>query len=203
MPPRQESRELRKEQILEAATVVFARHGFHKARMDDIVDEAGLSKGAVYWYFDSKDEIITTILDRFFEKELENFRLISQGEGPIQDRLMTMLRSLANEIDEIADLMPIIYEFYAVAAREQAIRKTIQKYFQSYITLLEELIKVGIERGELRTVSPNDVALSLIALMEGCMLIWIIGTYDHRKPDLEKLFVSTMDLLLEGLKLEG
>jgi hypothetical protein len=116
---------------------------------------------------------------------------------------MTMFRSLANEIDEIADLMPIIYEFYAVAAREQAIRKTIQKYFQSYTTLLEELIKVGIERGELRRVSPNEVALSLIALMEGCMLVWTLEAFDHHKPDLEKLFVSTMDLLLAGLKLEG
>ena len=195
--------EIRKEQILQAATMVFARLGFHKARMDDIVQEAGLSKGAVYWYFESKDEIITSILDRFFERELENFRQISQGEGPIPERLLKIMRNLSKEIETIADLMPIIYEFYAVAARENTIRKTIQSYFKSHTTLLEELIKVGIDRGELREVSPYDVALSLVALMEGCMLIWILGTLDHEVLDLEKLFESSMDLVLEGLILEA
>jgi len=203
MPPKQELSEIRREQILDAAAVVFARLGFNKARMDDIVQEAGLSKGAVYWYFDSKDEIISTILDRFFERELEDFRKISQGEGPIPTRLMTMMKTLASEIDSISELMPIIYEFYAVAAREEAIRKTIDKYITSYTDLLEELIKEGIERGELKDVSPREVAFSLVALMEGCMLIWILKAFGRRKPDLEKLFVTSMDLVLEGLKAEA
>ena len=203
MAEKQELSELRKEQILQAATVVFARLGFHKARMDDIVKEAGLSKGAVYWYFESKDEIITTILDHFMEQEFENFRRISQGDGPIPVRLMTMMKTLAKEIEEISDLMPIIYEFYAVAAREEAIRKTIHKYFKSYSTLLEKLIQIGIERGELRDVAPRDVALSLVALIEGCMLIWILGAFDYRELDLEKLFESSMYFMLEGLILEA
>jgi AcrR family transcriptional regulator len=200
---KRELSEIRKEQILQAATMVFARLGFHKARMDDIVEQAGLSKGAVYWYFESKDEIITTILDRFFERELEDFRQISQGEEPIPDRLLKIMRNLSKEIETIADLMPIIYEFYAVAARENAIRKTIQRYFKSHTTLLEELIKVGIDRGELRDVLPYDVALSLVALMEGCMLIWILGTLDHDVLDLEKLFETSMDLIFKGLILEA
>jgi AcrR family transcriptional regulator len=171
--------------------------------MDDIVEEAGLSKGAVYWYFESKDEIITTILDRFFERELEDFRQISQGDEPIPDRLLKIMRNLSKEIESIADLMPIIYEFYAVAARENAIRKTIQRYFKSYIKPLEELIKIGMDQGEFREVSPYDVALSLVALIEGCMLIWILGTLDHEVLNLEKLFESSMDLVLEGLVLEA
>ncbi len=58
MVSKSELTEIRREQILEAATSVFARFGVYKARMDDIVEEAGLSKGAVYWYFKSKDEIL-------------------------------------------------------------------------------------------------------------------------------------------------
>jgi AcrR family transcriptional regulator len=200
---KRELSEIRKEQILQAATMVFARLGFHEARMDDIVEEAGLSKGAVYWYFESKDEIITTILDRFFERELEDFRRISQGEGPIPDRLLKLVKNLSKEIEAIADLMPIIYEFYAIAARENTIRKTIQRYFKSHTTLLEELVKIGIDRGELRKISPEDAARSLVALMEGCMLIWILGTPNHEVLDLETLFKSSMDLVLEGLILEA
>ena len=53
MAPRPDVSEERRNQILEAATTVFARLGFHRARMDDIVQEARLSKGALYWYFKS------------------------------------------------------------------------------------------------------------------------------------------------------
>lgn len=61
--------EERRSQILDAAVAVFARLGFHQARMDDIVQEAGLSKGALYWYFKSKDEIVMAILSSLFERE--------------------------------------------------------------------------------------------------------------------------------------
>lgn len=199
---KRELSEVRKEQILQAAAAVFARLGFHKARMDDIVQEAGLSKGAVYWYFESKDEIITTILNRFMDRELENLQQIGQGEGPALVRLRDMMKILAKEVEEISDLMPIIYEFYAVAAREETIRKAIQKYFENYSALLEEVVRDGIERGELRDVPPRDAALSLVVLIEGCMLIWILGAFNHRESKLENLFEIGFDLLLEGLAAE-
>jgi len=56
MSPRPDVSEERKNQILDAAGKVFARLGFQKTRMDDIVEESGLSKGTLYWYFKSKDE---------------------------------------------------------------------------------------------------------------------------------------------------
>ncbi len=51
MTPRPNVREQRRLQILQAAQHVFARMGFHKARMDDIAHEAGVSKGTLYWYY--------------------------------------------------------------------------------------------------------------------------------------------------------
>ncbi len=74
MSPREDVSEERKEQILDAATEVFAQKGFDKARMDDIVEETGLSKGALYWYFKSKDDIIFAIMDRIFQPNSGNSR---------------------------------------------------------------------------------------------------------------------------------
>jgi AcrR family transcriptional regulator len=203
MRSKQELSETRKEQILQAATAVFARLGFYKARMDDVVQEAGLSKGAVYWYFESKDEIITTILDRFMQQELENFTRLSQGEGPIPKRLRTLMTALGKEMTSISDLIPIAYEYYAVAAREETTRKKFDQYLSGYVDILEELISEGIERGELKEVPTREVAISLVALMEGCMLLWVLRTSDRRKPDLEKLYETSIDLVLEGLIVEG
>ena len=203
MSPKQELSEVRKEQILEAAAAVFARLGFHKARMDDIVQEAGLSKGAVYWYFKSKDEIIAIIMDQFMERELEGFTLISLGEGPTPDRLRKLMKAMAAEMDLISNLLPIAYEYYAVAARDETLRKKFDQYLSSYLDLLEELIHEGITRGELKSVLARDVALSLVALIEGCMLIWVLRTNNRGKPDLEKLFGTSIDLVLDGLEVEA
>ena len=58
MPSKDDLTNERRAQILQAAATVFARSGVNGARMDDIVAESGLSKGSLYWYFDSKQEIV-------------------------------------------------------------------------------------------------------------------------------------------------
>ncbi|MBI3814338.1 MAG: helix-turn-helix transcriptional regulator, partial [Nitrospinae bacterium] len=56
-----ETEEVRRKQILESAIRCISRQGYHQTTMDDIASEAGLSKGALYWYFKSKDEILTAM----------------------------------------------------------------------------------------------------------------------------------------------
>ena len=63
-PLRQQFFEARRDQILDAATEVFAAKGFHRATIQDIADVAGLSHGAIYNYFDSKDELLMGVLAR-------------------------------------------------------------------------------------------------------------------------------------------
>src|SRR5689334_20396381 len=99
MAPRPDVSEERKNQILEAATAVFARMGFHKARMDDIGEEARLSKGALYWYFRSKDSIIDALLKRFFDRDFADLRVLLHAEGPASERLLTYARQSTAEVE--------------------------------------------------------------------------------------------------------
>ena len=88
MSPKPDVSEERKSQILDAAMNTFARMGFHKARMDDVAEEAGLSKGALYWYFKSKDAIIGAILDRLFNLALKDLRTLQASkEESVRDGL--------------------------------------------------------------------------------------------------------------------
>jgi AcrR family transcriptional regulator len=66
MSPRPDVSDERKSQILNAAERVFTKKGIDLARMDDIAEETGLSKGTLYLYFKSKDELVISILDRIF-----------------------------------------------------------------------------------------------------------------------------------------
>ena len=87
MSPRPDVSEERKNQIIAAATKVFSERGFAEARMDDIVAESGLSKGALYWYFDSKDAIIVAILDRVFDWEAAHLDEILDREASAELKL--------------------------------------------------------------------------------------------------------------------
>jgi AcrR family transcriptional regulator len=74
MSPRPDKSPERKQQILEAAIAVFARLGFRAARMEDVAEQARLSKGALYLYYKSKDAIIAALLQHLFTQEFKQLQ---------------------------------------------------------------------------------------------------------------------------------
>lgn len=175
---------------------VLAEAGFHEARMEDIAEEAGLSKGTLYWYFDSKDEIILTILEQIFDVELGDLEVLLQQEGSVRERLLAFVRDFGRELEEMSAFLPIAYEFYAAAGRREPVRTFLRKYFRSYRETLAQLVKRGIERGEFRAVDAEEVAISIVALYEGISLLWVT---DPEAVSLSGQLEASLRLLLEGL----
>lgn len=202
MSTKSELTETRRGQILEAATSVFARFGVHSARMDDIAEEAGLSKGAVYWYFKSKDEIIKSILEMYLNRELQGLHDLVGRSGSVEDRLMLMADHLITELEQYGSVMPIAYEFYALSTRESDIRKSLDAYFQRFINIYEDLIVQGIKRGEIQKVDPNEAATSILALLEGLTLLWIVGVLKFDIDKLGLLIRSSLFHFIHGLRKE-
>ena len=177
MSPRPDVSAQRKAQILDAALRVFARKGFHKARMDDIAEEAGLSKGLLYWYFRSKDALIEALLTVLFEPDLKDLeRLLADTRRPVPERLRELARNALTSLLPYRELMPIVYEFYALAARPGPFQQAIQRYYRHYQALLAELLTQGLARGELRAdLDPEITALALLAQFEGLTLMWLVA----------------------------
>jgi AcrR family transcriptional regulator len=172
--PRPNVSEERINQILDAAITVFARDGFNDARMEDIAVQANLSKGAVYLYFKSKDAIIAAILRLFLRREIRSLPDPAAFDGAISDYLLNFIRSLASAVDHMRPLLPVAFEFYAIAGRRHDIRKLMQDYFLEYRKTLAAGIQVGIDRGEFRAIDPDMVAIALISLFEGLTLLWMV-----------------------------
>jgi AcrR family transcriptional regulator len=189
--------ELRRNQILDAAMPVFARLGFEHARMDDIVEASGLSKGALYWYFKSKEEIITGILRRLFTTDIEQLRSLLESEGTVSERLLLLTRFRVAGLKRLADLLPILVEFYAVMVRQNWVREFISDYFGSFRELLVDLIQQGIDRGEFRPVSTVETAVTLSAIYEGLTIHWLINP---KVVEWDIIGEGSVRLLLEGLQ---
>lgn len=196
MSPRPDVSEERKNQIIEAASVVFSRLGFHKARMDDIVEESGLSKGTLYWYFKSKDDIITAILDRMFTREIAQVRKALDDDKSAKENLEIYTKFVVADLLRMQPLMPIFIEFFTLAMRKKSILKVLNRYYKSFLELIIPVIQCGIERGELRPVAAEDIAIAIGAIFEGTILLWI---YDPDSVALDKNIESSINLLLEGI----
>src|SRR5579884_2906036 len=199
MPPRPDVSEERRSQILEAASAVFARLGFHQARMDDIAQEAGLSKGALYLYYNSKDAIIAALLRFFFDQELAMLRRLLQtgSEQSAREQLLMVNRRMGEAMKWMEAMRPIAFEFYAIAARQKNVRQFLKEYFKEYRELLAALIQRGVESGEFKPLDAQSVAITVAALYEGLVLLWMV---DPQAVQWEKASEESLRLLPGGLQ---
>ena len=188
--------EERKSQIVEAAISVFSRLGFHKARMEDVARESGLAKGTLYLYYRSKDELIGALLERIFAWGRRDLEAALAGEGPASERLVELSRRMSKEVERLSILLPVWFEFYAVAARNKAVKRFVRRYFEEYRGALESVVREGIERGEFRVVDAAEAAVTIVALFEGVTLLWAFDL--EAVPAGEQMEASTR-LLIEGL----
>lgn len=196
MSPRPDVSEERKTQILTAATKVFTKQGFADARMDDIVAESGLSKGALYWYFDSKDAIIISILDQVFDWETSHIRNLLEREDTAQGKLKLFVETSIEDLERMKPLMPIFFDFWSLSVRRRNINQAIKRYYQQFLDLIEPIIQEGIDAGEFRPVDANKVAVSLGAMFEGTILFLI---YFPETTDIKKQFRFNIEFALGSL----
>jgi len=197
MSPRPNVSDERRSQILNAAEGIFTKKGFDEARMDDIADKTGLSKGTLYLYFRSKDDLIIAILDRIFQREFRQLQDLQQVESSATEAIWKLTELLTRDILGILRLIPIVYEFLALAFRNKYVQQALKKYINRYLDILTPIIQRGIETGEFRQVDAREVAIAMGAMIEGTLLIWV---YDRSVVEPEYHIRSGMKLLLEGVQ---
>ena len=165
--------------------------------MDDIAEETGLSKGTLYLYFKSKEYLIIAILDRIFRGIFEQFESRKGGDLSAVEAIWRFSDEATRDYIRMLHIMPIAYEFLALAFRNTIVQKSLRRYFDIYMDTLIPIIQRGINSGEFRQVNANEIALAVGAILEGTILLWV---YDKSRVDPEKHIHSSIKLLLEGIQ---
>jgi AcrR family transcriptional regulator len=197
MSPKPDVSEERTNQIMEAAMSVFARLGFNKARMDDIAEETNLSKGTLYLYFKSKDDLISALINRLFDVEFEKVLKNTYSDGTVADRLLHMTDDFCKNVKSLMALRPVIYEVYAASFRQKAIREVMKSYYDRYLDFINPIVQEGIDNGEFKAVDADMASIASAALIEGTILMWV---YNPDRVDLQKHIHDSMQVFLTGLK---
>jgi AcrR family transcriptional regulator len=182
--------------ILGAAASVFARRGYDEARMDDVAEEAGVSKGGLYLHFPSKDALFDGLVGYLVGLEARRLKAARAAEGPVADRLAGFFHEYARDMARMARFYPIIMEVYARSFRHPPLRRVMQGYIDVYVAELSALVQEGIASGEFRQVDAEEVALQLISLLEGLALVWGI---DRERVQIPETADRGVRLVLDGL----
>lgn len=197
MAPRADVSEERRAQIIEAAINVFAQQGFANTRMEDVAAESGLSKGLLYWYFKSKDEIVVAIANVLFGSELHKMQNLPCEGLTASQCLLNFTETFIVDMRLMLRVAPVMYEFYSLAFRNQAVRLVMKKFLRMFVDILEPIIQKGIDSGEFRPGNARQLALAVGATLEGTLLLW---AYDPETMQVEEQLRQSVELIARGLK---
>lgn len=194
---RRKSEEIRREEILEAALKCFSKRGYHDTRMDDIIKESGLSKGAIYWYFKGKRDIFIFLIEQHLEEDKIIWeRLLKEYElGPdflIKAGLLYLKKHFEDE-----KLSPFFTEFIAESYRDKKIRKKLNEVYKRWIEMVKEAFDMVIKEGKMKKFDTESLSISLIALIEGLVEL---KTIFGEKLKYEKIWRTFAKALLEGIQ---
>ncbi len=142
--------ERRREQILQAATRVFARQGYHRASVADIIAEAGIARGTFYLYFPGKREIFSELVDVFAVRIANALQRINMGQGQPswEEQLRANTKKLAALLLEEVELFTILYH-HSMGLDPDSDAKT-QEFYDRIASAIRGALVLGQKMGILR-----------------------------------------------------
>ena len=186
--------------ILEAAQKLFAQCGYDAAGVADICALAGVSKGAFYHHFPSKQAVFLELLNNWLGSLDSRMDDIRQGVLSIPQMLIQM-SSMMKEVFQAADgRLPMFLEFWTQSSRDATIWKATIAPYHQYQAFFTSLIQDGIDEGSLRKVNPSAAARVIIALALGLLLQSLL---DPHGADWEEVAKQGMQSLMAGLAEEA
>ena len=197
-------KEARAPEILEAALACFSEKGFAATRMEDIARRAGISKGTIYLYFDSKESVFKALAQRVVGSRVgEIAQLIERFEGSTPD----LLRQVLNFVGMVVSTGDVAVLPRMVLA-EAGNFPELAKHWRSEVVdrglaNWESVIRRGQDRGEFRSIPPEHAArLCMAPLIIVALWRSVFGRYDTAPYDYQGLIDSHIDVLLRGLSAE-
>ncbi len=189
----------RRSQILDAARILFVEQGFLAARVEDIARKAGLSKGAVYFYFSSKKAIFEALAEQEYSRTITFLLQAQAAPIPASQKLFIMARQYLDYFSGLEDPPRFFLLMTEMAIRDEAIRENVQAIHERYIQGLASIISQGCDEGIFRPVDAESLSTLLKALIDGLSGQSAAGL----RPDVKRLSSAGMDIILHGLLTSG
>ena len=184
-----------REKIVDAAIVTFSKHGYDRTKMDDIAETANLSKGTIYLYFKSKEELFYAISENNIKALKEQLSvLFTKSEDLILDsqKFYVNFRKASEQSDKV------FLETIAESSRNQRLQEMLYHQRMKVLDIVTEYLKLQIKKGFFRSdIDIDAVAVGLVSLYDGLSISKIIGISEAQN---KKSWNETIKAILSSLR---
>src|SRR5690606_4412601 len=177
----------KKEDILRSASLVISRNGYQNATMEDIAAELLMTKGALYYYFKNKEEILYSCHDLILSAAMEQVEAIYQEELSSMDKMKKAIKThldIAIREKEVFNLIVKPEQLFS----EDNIEEIIEKRDQ-YARIFDKIIAEGVKRGEF-TVSDKKMARMIILGATNWVQVWYSPEGKFKKEKVEDIYAE-------------
>ncbi len=183
-------RDIRREEIINAARDLFSRKGFHGTSMPDIAQAAGISTGLIYYIFPSKEDILLACCEEVATLHLDLFSQADHLADPLE-RFDFIVRELYTSLNRGSKRLIIMYRDSSTLPREtrQSILSMIKNLDKRFLELIEEGQRMGVFRQDIP--EPRLLAANVLGLGH----LWALHKTWHFEPeiDLETYIMTQLD----------
>ncbi|MGG4340491.1 TetR/AcrR family transcriptional regulator [Paenibacillus lautus] len=182
----QHLRDMRREQILDAAVKVFSRRGVIGTKMSMIAEVAGLSHGLLYHYFKSKDQLFTTLVEFAMEQSHSTMMYVYQLPGSPIEKIKTLTELIFREGNSAYFML--IHQARTSDGVPESAKELIQRHsIKTYVDQLLPLFEEGQRVGEIADGDPQELISCYLTVISGLMLLDTQVNGDYSKPDIDIL----------------
>lgn len=182
--------------ILESAVICFSESGYEKTGVAKICRVAGVSKGAFYHHFPTKQALFLELLNHWLEGLDAQILIIREKASDVPSAL-TQIATMVRQVFEAGrGKLPMFLAFLNQAAHDKAVWLATLSHYQHYQSVFAEIIKAGVDEGSIADIDPEIAAKTLVSLGVGLVLQ---GTLDTDNVDWGMVTERSILLLLNGM----
>jgi AcrR family transcriptional regulator len=160
----------REQQILDAALAVFAQKGYGDTRIGDIADAAGIAKGTIYLYFESKDALFEAVFLRMFDAMTDPLaQVAADPDVSPADKLVTIARQSLAAMAAEAEFLSLMMQAISTPEVGKLLEHDFRTYYDEFLAALTPLFEA------LGDPQPVAAASLYLAILDGAMLQSLVG----------------------------
>jgi AcrR family transcriptional regulator len=196
VPDRANAHEDKRRLLLDAAVRVFARKGYHAARVGDIAEEAGVAYGLLYHYFQSKEDVLRSVFRETWRALIGTIRSVEETGDPPREQLRKVAEILLRSWRRDPDLVRVLV---LEVTRSQHLEGEMDEIAGSFAAI-QEIIERGQEEGSMRPdVDAQLASYVFYGAVEELFTGWVLGRLPDSDDDIARAERTLVEIVAGGL----
>jgi len=196
LPDRTHAQEYKRRLLLDAAVRVFARKGYHAARVGDIAEEAGVAYGLLYHYFSSKEEVLRSVFRETWRALIATIESVQEGDDPPREQLRKVAEILLRSWRRDPDLVRVLV---LEVTRSQLLAGEMDEIGASF-QAIQGIVERGQVDGSIRSdIDPRLASYVFYGAIDELLTGWVLGRLPDSDEDVASAERTVVEIVAGGL----